>query len=312
MAYNTLNYGLKAYGAYKKYKPMYNSMKKAYKKSSSRTGVTQHHDATTTYRKRRMPRRKRRSWRKFVKKVEAANEKQLGTKTIVYSYTYTGSSTTANGQNFLFCSLYGVRGSAPTNEIGSADLYKLFTNAISTSSYLNKLTFKSAVLDVTLTNTGTNKLEVDLYVLKYWGQSDYNSFNTAHSNAATDTTTMDPNATLFFGALTIFKRGVTLFDMPALIKYAKIGIVKKVKYWIDVGDTVTYQIRDPRTHVISEAMVNNTEHPASPKLTQSLFINFKPVSGSSETSGNTLSMGVTRKYSLNSQDTTDQDGWVNY
>lgn len=303
-------YGYQAYKTYKRYKPVYDSLMK--NKGSSRSGVTQQRDVQVQYRKKRMPARKRRTWTKFVKKVQAANERALGTKTLVYNYSYTGSSTTANGQNFLFCSLYGCHGSAPANEIGSNDLYTLFENAYDVTGDNNKLTFKSAVLDVTLTNTGTNKLEVDVYVLSYWGQSAFANFNAAHSEAAADTPTMDPNSTGFFTPLTIFKRGVTLFDMPALIKNAKCTVVKKIKYWIDVGDTVTYQIRDPRTHVISENQVVDNFHPTLPKLTQSLFINFKPVSGSSDTSGNTLTMGVTRKYSINSADVTDQDGWTNF
>jgi len=293
------------------YKRFRSSTQTRTKRQTSRSGVTQHYDRQVQYVKKRMPYRKRKRWTSFVKKVHAANERQLGTKTLVYSVQVTGTTSAVGGQNWQFCSLYGVNGSGASSEKGATDLYQIFQQAYDAALENQKLTFKSAVLDLTLTNTGTNKLEVDLYHLSYWGSPALTSFNATHNEAVNDTPTMDPNGTAFFGPLSLAKRGVTPFDIPALMKLGKFTIVKKVKYWIDVGDTITYQIRDAKTHVISESSVLESNKFAQAKLTQSLYINFKPVAGAAETEGNSLTMGVTRKYSLNSADDKDQDGWAN-
>jgi len=301
----TLQYGPRAYKAY--------SQIKSANKNTSRSmmGVSQHHDSKMQYRKRRMPYKKKRNWKKFVRKVQAANERSLGTKTIVFNKSVTGTSTAANAQNWIIASLYGSNGTSATSELGAADLYQIFQQAYLSTKETQKLTFKSAVLDITLTNTGTTKLEVDLYVLNYWGEPAYGSFNAAATLADGTTPVMNPNGSGFFSSLNIGQRGVTLFDMPELIRNGKFTIQKKVKYWIDVADTATFQIRDPKTHVVSETDVLQTAVWANARLTQSIFVNFKPVAGATD-AGNSLTMGATRKYSLNSVDSEDADGYVNY
>jgi len=278
------------------------------KKPSSGTGITQHRDSTVQYRKKRMPYRKKRTWVKFVKKVQSANERQLGTKTVVFNNA-NSSSTALGAQSFLLCNLYGVGGTV-TAEAGSRDLLDIFQQAYSATAFNQKLTFKSAILDVTITNIGTSKVELDLYHLTYWGKPSQTSFTGCHNEAIADTPVMDPNGTGFFSAISLLKRGVTPFDMSALMKIAKFTIQKKIKYWIDVGDTITYQIRDPRTHVLSESdTTDGTLVAARQRLTQSLLAVFKPVKSNAEDVG-AINMAVTRKYSLNSVDTTDQAAYV--
>lgn len=308
-----LNYGIRKalqYGprVYKAYRQISTANKNT---SKSMMGVSQHHDSKLQYRKRRMPYRKKRNWKKFVKKVQAANERSLGTKTIVFNKSVTGTSTAANAQNWMIANLYGTNGTSAASELGAADLYQIFQQAYLSSKETQKLTFKSAVLDITLTNTGTTKLEVDLYVLSYWGEPAYGSFSAAASGADNTTPVMNPNGSGFFSSLNISQRGVTLFDMPELIRNGKFTIQKKVKYWIDVSDTATFQIRDPKSHMVSETEVLQSAVWGTARLTQSIFVNFKPVAGATDT-GNSLTMGATRKYSLNSVDAEDADGWVNY
>jgi len=293
--------------AYKRYRSMTNTQQK--KRGNSGTGVTQHRDTHLQYRKKRMPYRKRKTWTKFVKKVQSANERQLGTKTIVFNRDQSATNT-AGSQNYVMANLYGLHGSI-ASEIGSQDLYYAFQEAYSATAKNQKLTFKSAVLDATLTNTGNSKLEVDLYHLSYWGRPSETSFLDCQTEAIADTPLLDPNSSGFFSNLTMFSRGVTPFDMSALIKLGKFTIQKKIKYWIDVGDTATYQIRDPRTHVLSEAsIIDDTNTFAHPKLTQTILCVFKPVKNVSEDVG-TLTIACTRKYSINSVDSFDQQGYKN-
>jgi len=305
LAFNAVNAGMK-YGprAIKAYR----SYKTATKKSTARTGVTQHRDSTQQYRKRRMPKGKKRQWKKFVKKVQAANERSLGTKTLVFNKAVEAVSSAAGGQQWAMVHLYGNNGSIAT-ELGSKDLYNIVQHAYLATKENQKFTFKSAVLDITMTNTGTTKMEVDLYVLSYWGQPKFSNFNAAISEADTDTPTMNPNADGFFANLNLNARGTTLFDMPNLVRNACFTVQKKVKYWIDIGDTATFQIRDPRTHVIAEQNILNNGSWGIPGKTQSIFINLKPVAGAADECK--LTVGATRKYSLNSVDSEDADGYSN-
>jgi len=285
------------------------SYTKTKRKKSSSSGVTHNRDNVVQYRKSRMPTRKRKQWKKFVNKVAAANERSLGTKTIVLNKSYTGSTDLAAQQVFMLSSLYGMNGTNTTVELGNADVYRIFQEAYLSTKENQKLTFKSAVMDMTLTNSGTTRLEVDLYHLTYWGLPTFTNFANAHTEAAIDTPTMNPNGTGYFSSIELGKRGVSPFDMPQLIKYAKFTVQKKVKYWIDIGETATFQIRDPKTHVIDETSVLSSQHWCQPRLTQTVLIVFKSVTGTLAT-GSALTMGVTRKYSLNSVDNSDEDGYV--
>jgi len=305
LAFRAVNAGLK-YGP--RAMKAYRAVKSFTKRPTSSTGVTQHRDSTQQYRKRRMPKRKKRQWKKFVKKVQAANERSLGTKTLVFNKSVEAVSSAAGGQQWAIAHLYGNHGNV-ANELGSIDLYNIVQHAYLSTKENQKFTFKSAVLDITMTNTGTTKMEVDLYVLSYWAMPKFLSFNAAIAEADTDTPTMNPNSDGFFSNLNLNARGTTLFDMPNLIRNACFTVQKKVKYWIDVGDTATYQIRDPRTHVIAEQMVLNNGSWGIPGKTQSIFINLKPVAGAPDECK--LTIGATRKYSLNSVDSEDADGYSN-
>lgn len=280
------------------------------KRGTSGTGVTRQHDFKNQYYKKRMPRYKKRKWVSFVKKVRAVHNKDLGTKTIVFNNTKSNTVTSSTTQAWDFFTLYGVNGNSSGNELGTGDLNTIFQNCTLSTVNMDKITFKSAVLDLTFANTGTTKLEVDLYHWTFWGKGRSLSFTDASVSAATQTGTDDPNGLGNLQALQILQRGVTPFDMPALIRNLQATIVKKVKYFIEVGDTITYQIRDPKEHVISENDVNlgNINNLAQPRLTQGVLFIAKPITGGGF-AGTAWSIGATRKYAFTQVDAFDADGY---
>jgi len=303
--------GMLAAGAYRGFKTISGSKKPlsiGYLKKRSVPGVTRQHDFQNQYKRKRMPYRKKKSWVKFVKKVRAVNAKEEGTKTVLFNASNISEITTSDSQQYKFVSLYGRKGSIPSTEIGSNDLSYIFSNGTESSLGAQKLTFKSAVLDMTVSNTGTNKVELDLYVLTFWGDATSASFNDCLSAGASDTPLLNPNADNYFGALNLGRRGCTPFELPNFIRNAKCTIQKKTKYFIPNGDTFTYQIRDAKEHHISEVSVQQDGTPAIKGLTQCLLMVWKPVVGSS-TTGNEITLGVTRKYSFTSEDDQDQSGY---
>lgn len=288
----------------------YSSKKSFVKRGTSGTGITRQHDVKYQYTKKRMPYKKRRKWVSHVKKVQAVMNKDQGTKTVVFNTTL-GSGIIGPGlQQYQFHSLYGCSGTT-SSEIGSADLSKIFTNATLTGNTSQKLTFKSGVMDMTITNNGTAKLEVDVYHLSYWGESDEPSMNAAVVSAATNTALPNVNGGAYFTEINLGKRGVTLFDLPNFMRIAKCSVQKKVKYFIEGGDGVTYQIRDPRNRIISEKSVLTSDPQfAIPRITQGICIVFKPTDYNLWESAD-LQTAVTRKYSFCDGSNDDASGYVN-
>jgi len=278
------------------------------KKQRSVPGVTRQHDFQNQYRRKRMPYRKKKGWISFVKKVRAVNAKEEGTKTVLFNSSNISEETVPGAQQYKFIAMYGRKGTNPTNEIGSADLSTIITNGTETASTSQKLTFKSAVLDMTITNTGTNKVEMDIYHLTFWGDSNSSSFDGSLTSGASNTPLLNPNADNYFGALNLGRRGCTPFELPNFIRDAKCTIQKKTKYFIPNGDTMTYQMRDAKEHHISEFRVQQDSTPAIKGITKALLIVWKPVIGSGDT-GNEITLGVTRKYSYTSEDDADESGY---
>lgn len=161
---------------------------------SSGKGVTAQYDAKTVYRKKSMPKYKKRIWKKFVKKVQAVNEKENGTATMVFNNgsvlasAYSGllrEKMPFPGELDYITRLQGVtaihlyggargNGSATEYNQGVNDLSDLFTrwdwHGQSTVKFNNpstKLKFTSACLDTTFTNTHGGPLEVDVYHIVY-------------------------------------------------------------------------------------------------------------------------------------------------
>jgi len=168
---------------------------------SAGTGTTRQHDAKVQYRKKRMPYRKKKKWISHVKKVKAVLAQDDGTKTVLFNAQISSSTSSgATRQNYQFHCLYGCNGSASVSEIGSADLEKIFTNATVSAINTNKLMFKSAVMDMTIANTGTVRCELDLYHLTFHGRTLETSMNACAVDGA-GVPLIDPNSSGYFTTL---------------------------------------------------------------------------------------------------------------
>lgn len=286
-------------------------------------GVTTQHDQRTVYRRKTMPRSKKRSWVSFNRKVKAVADKELGSRTVIFNKLTTFSNATSGNQISGFVTLYGHGSSAA--DPGNQDLYLIsgYENtgdptaaAGTTVDGSTKFMFQSGVLDVTFrnnstyyngtvfSNQGDAKLEVDVYEIII--QRELGDFNAANASLyalfAENASVTKPIAPVA-GAVEIVDtlRGVTPWDMTYSLSRYGIKILKKTKYVVPNADTFTYQVRDPSRHTCTYKELNQTIGFSRKGWTRILYFTGKLVAGLplGVTAGNyqeVLNVGHTRKY----------------
>lgn len=246
-----------------------------------------------------MPRRKRRYWKKFLLKSRAALLKSVGTRTVLRNSVISKSTDATYPQGVLTCHLYGMNGTNTASEVGCADIGDLLVNDTSIGSS-GKVHFDTGVMDITFRNvppgaeeTSQRSMEVDVYDLIFRDETKFENFESMISDAQTNTPVIG-GAT----GISINTRGATLFDLPHLIKLGKIKILKKVKVFLPMGNTFTYQVRNPRNWVLNAADWNDTAGLIEPRHTRTVVAVFKAVvsAGGANPAAVQLDAGVTRKY----------------
>lgn len=277
-------------------------------------GVTSQRDYKNQYRYKRRPRYQRRRWQNFVKKTQAVLMKSVGTRTVVRNTTISQQTNATYNQQMLIMHLYGHRGTEQSNECGTKDISDIIANdsRLATSC---KVHFDTGVMDITFRNvppgeeqTSTRSMEVDIYEIIHRDETKLSGFGSlmAVAEQATPQINSTPEP------LSIYERGVTLFDIPAAIKLTKMRILKKTKIFLPMGQTFTYQIRDARNWVCSSVDSDDTDGFVEPNRTKTVLAVFKPVvsPGGENPLDVRLDAGVTRKYKYKIiEDTTDQDNY---
>lgn len=281
-----------------------------YTKSSARgvydSVVTRQHDVGKQYRYKKMPKYKKRRWRKFVKKIQAVQLKQAGLRTVLFNSRGVLAND-ATFQQIVCLSLYGFQGSIDSNTgHGHNDLYRVFKNdpdiiqsgaAPGNVPKSGKLQFGSGVLDFTIRNLSADtEAEVDIYYGWYRKDSDQIGVKTdwnpieKYKNAPGDLIKTGNTA------VNIFNRGATLFDKPSGIAECGYHITKKMKMILAPAQSTFLQHRDPKNHMVSWENNDNLGF-AKKGLTFGVWIIFKPSVTAADDAVVTLGFGVTRKYS---------------
>lgn len=305
-------------------------------------GITQQHDQATVYRKKTMPRYKKRKWRAFVKKVNAVHEKELGVARYLFNDKFDITNAAAQGnpgfgtvglQNIYAAHLYGGtrgNGSITGFNTGTSDLLEIWAKAPVSTSYTgapppageflnqqpgntSKLKFISAILDMTVTADGSNTvpLEIDLYHIAY--RKNWNN-DLAAGTIGNSTYDEQMDQYVQFGRpmldsagavdpqLRLRYRGTTPFEMSEALSAMGIKIIKKTKHFTPPGSTFTYQIRDPKSHIMDFYKFNSGSGGAYLKgLTQTVLLVVKPTYYSSlDTFG--YHVGCTRTYKVSRDD----------
>lgn len=264
---------------------------------TSSPGVTKNYDVKRQYRYKRMPKYKRRRWARFSKKVRAVMDKQIGTTTQLLNSSISISPTNLLPQAFGAAWMFGKNGTNTSGEVGCQDLNYLFDSNNPGTMDNVKLGVSSAILDVTMQNTGTTSMEVDVYDVVLTNESKNSNLGACHTLAQANTATIGAGT-----AIKLEDRGATLFDMPQLIKICGMKILKKTKFFLSSNDTATYQIRNARNYTFNQLEIADGQSLGAggfvqPYKTRGLIFIAKNTPKDAATTG-TLTVGCTRKYAV--------------
>lgn len=276
-------------------------------------------DLRRVYRKGRMPLRKKRSWRRFIKRVHAVSEKELGSRTVLFNDAISQTNT-LNTQSSLTLCLYPGKSASYgwLNDLGAIATFENVGNptaAAGVSTYgSTKYLFQTGVLDLTLRNDSTFQptdaasrvldgraaLELDVY--EFVINSECGDNPTIIQNFSQVLSSYDDSEIGGTGTgISISDRGATPFEFGTQMGHFKVKILKKTKYFIPNNQTITHQIRDPRRRVATQQQMNNLESFNMKGWTRGLYLVYKLVPGvnagiSPGDFQQKIMVGITRKY----------------
>ncbi len=267
------------------------------KKSIAFDGTTGQRDDKIGYRKRSMPKYKRKQWKKFVQKVSAVTLKDRGLQILKLEYGI-NQSVAANGQQWMFAHLYGQAFTATSGpECGHRDLNRIATLANTRSQDYVKnvggnanpelqdkgrsnIRMQSAVLEITITNTGDHTMIFDIYHIWYKKNNTAPSATDAYSWALAQAVPLQDGSESAVTDLVVnnlAEYGCSLFDVPTFLSKLGATVKSMRQVQITAGGVHTMQIRDPKNYNINlwnkiqQSGVNYSGY-VDPKLTESYFI----------------------------------------
>lgn len=224
--------------------------------------VSTQHDVVNRYRKKRMPRRRRRAWVGFVKKVRAV---ELAAQPLqMYAYQRADRVTGLLNTQGYFSHMIGG-----TTVANNDELYQIFQQAYSTVSVADAndhiIYMKSISLDIQITNTNANAgCIIDVY--KVVSRKPTNTATTVHAQYTTALSELaSPTGG---GTVTSTNPALTLFDAPNFLSYWK--IISKKEILLGSGQTTTMQLRNARNKRI-DGKILTTNPQALPGYTMAYF-----------------------------------------
>lgn len=305
------------------------------RRQTSGVGVTGQYDRRLVYRKKSMPRFKKRRWKRFKNRVNAVSEKDLGTNTILFNHSVTALNATSGNQCVKTLALYSSSGTGDIlDDLNYIGLNGNTGSTVTASSGIGvapstKFLFQSGILDVTIQNTSSFttvsgevtsvtypsecKMEVDVYEVYVRKESTYDdsgsgtvviddfdtmlNFSSVYEYPIPDNTSSSTTT-----EITINKRGATPFDCVTALSRFGIKVMKKTKFMLAQGETITYQVRDPKRHVYEKQKLISQAGFNFPGLTKVIFIIGKltpqctPIGVGNNYYQERLTIGATRKY----------------
>lgn len=283
-------------------------------------------DMRSIYRRKRMPYRKKRRWVRFVKKIHAVSEKELGLRTVLINDQLTQRNTSTGQQSTLTLALYPFKNDAAgwLNDLTSIGGLENTSNptaaAGDTIDKNTKVLFQSAVMDITIRNI-TDKLKeldpgnpllnvyepapdasIELDIYEVVARKDFADTSLTYTTLTTVLNAYDDKQIGGSGTgIAIEDRGATPFEFGAAMGRLGVKVLKKTKFFIPNGQTITWQVRDPKRRSITYGELTTQDGFNRVGWTKMYFLVYKLVPGL--TQGNTvgdlrpsLAVGVTRKY----------------
>lgn len=219
------------------------------RRSTEGSVLSTQHDVVNRYRKKRMPKRRRRRWVSFVKKVRAV---ELAAQPLQF-YGYQRTDRVTGAVNLQTYNSYMIGGTTVTN---NDELYQIFQQAYSTLSIAdaseNIIYMKSISLDIQITNTGLSGCIIDVY--KVVCRKTYNSAVTVHGQYTGALGELA--APSGGGSVTTTNPSLTAFDAPNFCSYWK--IISKKEILLGVNQTTTMQLRNARNKRIDGKLLSTS------------------------------------------------------
>lgn len=258
--------------------------------STSSKIATNQFNVQRWYSKKRMPRRKKKQWKKFSKKVKAVFNKQLAPTFMLRRETGTVSSAD-NLQTSFTSLLYGGNGTSGSNDL------QVIKQSLGVTVGLNKLKyrFESAVLDLALqaSSENTNTCYVDIYEIlcrKSLANANYNSPNSLFQDMS-NIANQDPNADTKISYTDI---GSTPFTNVLFCSYFK--ILNKRTLTLSPGQVAELQMRDSTNHNLWGGDVTSLS--ALKGLTRGYLMIVRGQFNGTKTPASTVNFAYTRHYCL--------------
>jgi len=231
--------------------------------------ITGHHDYKVDYVRKRMPRRKRKRWTSFKKKVDYIADKRLGLKKWVINDVQRVQSL-ADTTNYFSTELYsidGVTGHKDVGDIARATMDPtifddLQNSTLSTLTNTSKLiTFESANIEVSITNNATTSVILECYHFKC--RKDGRQFSNGALNnpggyyemgflkqgVPTDPDTGEQPDPSNSDPLTVFTVGSTPFQSPFFCSHFQ--IVRREKFTVPAQGTIQKSLRIPMNKTVN-------------------------------------------------------------
>lgn len=210
------------------------------KKDTTGRLLSYQHDQALRYRRKSMPRRRRRAWVRFTRKVRHVDLQMQPLQVFTEEYTY-NQTTSANqgaawGRILGATYISGVAG-RPLND----EIFQIFKNAYNLTLVSQcvpyKLFVKSMCMDVQIRNNGSSNAILDVYIVKNRSKFASASYIDDQYVAALG----ELQATASGGTVTATKTALTPFDAPNFCSYWK--ILSKREINLGSGQTTTMQLR---------------------------------------------------------------------
>jgi len=284
--------GKALYKAYSAYKELIDVDKKGQTTTNTENAVTQ-------YKKRRSSKKSRKRGKKAFKRFVKNALKLVGSNTVVVNHQMNVAGVAGTGQIVQCVTLGGKSWEVDTQTcVGSNDMRKVLGNddRLAKSTNNSKALISSARADITYRNNGAQAAEVDMYVIKHYGDKHIGSYTTEIQRAEARTP-LPPGAT---GTdPTMITRGLTLFDFPILSKMGN-QIIKKVKAVVPSGGVLTHSFNARKNTWFDAQEITGTsptdaDHYVKHGFTTSVVFVTKPIVGFAETSINPI-IGATNVY----------------
>jgi len=254
--------------------------------------VTGHYDYKVDYRYKRMPRRKRKRWMSFKRKVNWVSTQQGGLKSFVVNHKAVINAATdnSNGSHETLYSIDGVTNCKDVGDIMRGTIGStVFDNELSTTvdniRNQRSITFASANIEVTISNSGSNTIILEAYHFRcrkthlQMTDGSYNDpWGIYRLGFLKSTLITDPQTSAQIPSSakpTFATPGTTPFQSTRFCSHFK--VLRRSKFTIPAGGQIQLSLRIPGNKVINAGNIRSMI--VAPRLSEGWIYQFQGIPG---------------------------------